>query len=107
VLAFFLARKVFSHATGLSLVDFGPTGWPELIASICLLLFYLALGWFILVRPSPAGRTDGVLPSLIAFAGTYLPWTIVLLAPGEASTGRSLVSAALLLVAPISGEHLV
>jgi protein-S-isoprenylcysteine O-methyltransferase Ste14 len=101
LLALFLARKIFVHAARMSIVDFGPTGWPELLANACLFLFYMALWWFILIRPSPATRTDGLLPSLIAFAGTYLPWTIVLFAPGEASTGWSLASAALLLIGTV------
>jgi protein-S-isoprenylcysteine O-methyltransferase Ste14 len=98
VLAIVLATKVFAHAAAMSLADFGPTGWPELLASVCLFLFYMALWWLILIRSSPAARTDGALPSFIAFAGTFLPWTIVLFAPGEASTGRSLASAVLLLI---------
>jgi protein-S-isoprenylcysteine O-methyltransferase Ste14 len=102
LLALFLARKILTHAAGMSITDFGPTGWSELLANVCLFLFYMSLWWFILIRPTPAARTDGVWPSLIAFAGTYLPWSIVLFAPGQATTGRSLASSALLLIGAIS-----
>jgi protein-S-isoprenylcysteine O-methyltransferase Ste14 len=98
ILALFLVQKVIAQAASMSTADFGPNGWPKLLATACLLLFYLAIWWFTLTRPSAAARSDGILPSLVAFAGTYLPWTIVLFAPGEASAGRSLASAALLLI---------
>src|SRR2546423_1148825 len=39
LLALFLARKTLIHAGGMSITDFGPTGWPELLASVCLFLF--------------------------------------------------------------------
>jgi protein-S-isoprenylcysteine O-methyltransferase Ste14 len=39
-----------------------------------------------------------MLPSFIAFAGTYLPWAIVFVAPASASASHSLVSALFLLV---------
>ncbi len=98
ILALFLVQKVIAQAASMSTADFGPNGWPGLLATACLLLFYLAIWWFILTRPSAAARSDGILPSLVAFVGTYLPWTIVLFAPGEASAGQSLASAALLLI---------
>jgi protein-S-isoprenylcysteine O-methyltransferase Ste14 len=101
LLALFLARKTLTHAAGMSIADVGPTGWPELLANVCLFLFYLALWWFILIRALPSARTHGVLPSLIAIVGSYLPWTMVLLAPGGASTGRSLASAVLLLLGTV------
>ena len=82
----------------MSVADFSPTGWPDLLASACLFMFYLALCWLMLVRPSPATRTTGVLPSIIAFAGSYVPWAIVMFAPTDASEGQKLASAVLLLI---------
>jgi protein-S-isoprenylcysteine O-methyltransferase Ste14 len=98
LLAMTFARKVFDLATGMSIADFGPVGWPALVSSVCLFLFYLTLWWLMLIRPAPRARTDGLLPSVIAFAGGYVPLAIPLFAPGGASAGQNLVSAALLVV---------
>jgi protein-S-isoprenylcysteine O-methyltransferase Ste14 len=73
-----------------------------LLSSLCLSLFYLALFWLVLHRPSPMARTDGILPSITAFAATYLPWTIVLLAPGAATVRQNVASSALLLSGGVS-----
>jgi protein-S-isoprenylcysteine O-methyltransferase Ste14 len=78
--------------------DFSPVGWPALLSGVCLFLCYLSLWWLMLIRPVPTAQTDGVLPSLVAFAGGYLPWTIPLLAPAGASVSQNLVSAALIVV---------
>lgn len=81
--------------------DFGPAAWPSLLASLCLVQFYLALWGLIILRPSPAACDDGVLPSFTAFVGTYLPWTIVLFVPAGASSSQNLASAALLLIGSV------
>jgi protein-S-isoprenylcysteine O-methyltransferase Ste14 len=52
----------------------------------------------ILLRPSPVARTDNLLPSLVAFVGTYCPWVIVLFTPRDTNAGLNLASAALLLI---------
>jgi protein-S-isoprenylcysteine O-methyltransferase Ste14 len=95
-LALAVAAKAVTHAR-MSIVDFNPAAAPALFSSVCLCLFYLALCWGLLLRPAPIARSDGVLPSIIAFAGTYLPWTVVLFAPGEPSTTEHFMSAALFL----------
>jgi protein-S-isoprenylcysteine O-methyltransferase Ste14 len=86
-----------THAKDLGTAHSGPAEWTALLASACLLLFYLVLWWLMLLRPQPIAQTEGFLPSLNAFAGTYLPWTIVLFAQGVASTGQKLASAMFLL----------
>jgi protein-S-isoprenylcysteine O-methyltransferase Ste14 len=98
LLATAVAGPTVRHLQVMSLADFSPTGWPKLLSSVLLVLFYVAACWLILLRPSPVARTDGLLPSLVAFAGTYFPWTIVLFTPGEASAGQDIASAVLLLV---------
>lgn len=98
ILALVGGLKVFAHAKAMSMTDFSPAGWPALLSSLCLFLFYLALCWLILHRPSPAARTISFLPSLTAFVGTYFPWTIVLFTSGAASAGQDIASAALLLI---------
>ena len=82
----------------MSIADFGPAGWPLLLSNICLFLFYMALYRVMIVRPAPAARSDGMIPSLVAFAGSYLPWTIPLFAPANASGDQSLAAGALLLI---------
>jgi protein-S-isoprenylcysteine O-methyltransferase Ste14 len=79
-------------------VAFGPAEWIACFSRSCLVLFYLMLWWLMLLRPLPIARSCGWRPSLIAFVGTYLPWIVVLLARGDASAGRNLASALLLLV---------
>jgi protein-S-isoprenylcysteine O-methyltransferase Ste14 len=98
VLALVVGLKAWTQSVTMSIGDFSSTGWPALLGDACMFLFYLALWWLILVRPSPATRTAGVLPSIIAFAGSYAPWAIVLFAPGDASEGPKLASAALYLI---------
>jgi protein-S-isoprenylcysteine O-methyltransferase Ste14 len=101
LLALTVAAGAFAHAKSMSITGFSPTGWSALLSTACMFLFYLGLCWMMLHRPSPAARTDGVLPSLIAFVGTYLPWTVVLFAPTAASTGQKLASAVLLLIGTV------
>ena len=96
------ALNAVNHAQAISLTDFDPDAGLALLASACQFLFYLALCWVMLLRPSPAARTDGVLPSIIAFVGTYLPWTIVLFAPSQTSTSQNVASATLFLIGAVS-----
>jgi protein-S-isoprenylcysteine O-methyltransferase Ste14 len=100
-LALVSGLTALTHAKGLGSGHSGPAEWPALLASVCLLLFYLVLWWLMLLRPQPIAQTDGLLPSLNAFIGTYLPWTIVLFAQDEASAGRKLASAIFLLLGAV------
>jgi protein-S-isoprenylcysteine O-methyltransferase Ste14 len=102
VLALAVALKVVTHGQIMGIADFGPTGWPTLLADVCLLLFYLTLCWVILQRRSPRARSDGVLPSVIAFAGTYLPWGIIAFNPVETSASQNVASAVFLLIGSVS-----
>ena len=45
LLALAVAMKVLADAEAMSIADFSPTGWPALLSSVCLFLFYLALYW--------------------------------------------------------------
>jgi protein-S-isoprenylcysteine O-methyltransferase Ste14 len=102
VLALIGATKLLAVVNTMSITDFGPGGWPALLSSLCLLLFYLALSWLTLHRPEPAAQTTGIMPSLTAFAGTYLPWTLMLFAPPSTSPAQDIAAASLLLVSTIS-----
>jgi protein-S-isoprenylcysteine O-methyltransferase Ste14 len=102
VLALAVALKAVTHVQIMRIADFSPTGWPTLLSSVCLFLFYLTLCWVMLRQRSPAARADDVLPSVIAFAGTYLPWLIIVFKSGETSAGQNVASAALLLIGALS-----
>jgi protein-S-isoprenylcysteine O-methyltransferase Ste14 len=97
-LALVLARKAFELTVRISAVDTDPAVWPTFLSSVCLFLFYLTLWWLMLIRPAPSARSDGVLPSLVAFAGGYLPWAIPLFAPNSSAASQSLVSATLVTI---------
>jgi protein-S-isoprenylcysteine O-methyltransferase Ste14 len=102
LLALAAALKAITHARAMFIADFSPTAFAAVLSSACLLLFYLVLYWAMLLRPPPVARVNGVLSSLIAFAGTYLPWTIVLFGPTEASASHNVASAAFLVVGAVS-----
>jgi protein-S-isoprenylcysteine O-methyltransferase Ste14 len=102
ILALVKVMRVFIVAKSMSIVDFGPTGWPTMLSTLCLLLFYLTLAWLILRRPRSVAPAAGILPSLVAFLGTYLPWTIILFAPREASACQEIASSGLLLIGAVS-----
>jgi protein-S-isoprenylcysteine O-methyltransferase Ste14 len=98
VLALAVGFDVFGQARSMSAGDLSATGLSSLLAAVCLFLFYLTLWWVMLVRSSPAARIDRLVPSIIAFAGGYLPWIVVLIAPSNASESLNLASTALLLI---------
>lgn len=100
-LATVLACKVFELTVRINATDIDPAVWPTLLSSVCLFVFYLILWWLMLIRPAPTARTDGVLPSLVAFAGGYLPWAIPLLASGGTSASQSLLSALLVVAGTV------
>jgi protein-S-isoprenylcysteine O-methyltransferase Ste14 len=100
-LALLTTQRTYSYAEALRIGDTSPAGWSALLAALCLTVFYLALCWLIILRPSPTACDDYVLPSFIAFVGTYLPWTIVFFAPIGASDSQNLASAALLLIGSV------
>ena len=83
-----------SHGAGAGV---GAGGWADLLAKLCIASFYLALWVLILIRPAPRAQAIGVLPTLMAFLGTYLPWALPLLPAGHPPASVQLLSAAMLL----------
>ena len=67
LLAVFVALKI-----GASLTD----PWPALLSRFCLASFYMMLSLLIITRSPAKAQADGLLPTIAAFVGTYLPWTI-------------------------------
>jgi protein-S-isoprenylcysteine O-methyltransferase Ste14 len=101
VLAIFIGLNAVSQAAGLLASSVATRGYLDLLTSVCLFVYYLTLWWLMLSRPLPIARTDTVLPSLVAFIGTYLPCIWILFASDTASNSRHLVSAALVLTGAI------
>jgi protein-S-isoprenylcysteine O-methyltransferase Ste14 len=78
LLAAITARTTFSQANalGATAFSFSHTGWPWLLSRVCLVTFYLMVWWLIITRSPPSAQSGGVMPTLTAFVGTYLPWSI-------------------------------
>ncbi len=52
------------------------TAWPVRLSSFLLALFYLMAALLIMTRPPAKAHAEGALPRILAFVGTYMPWTI-------------------------------
>lgn len=102
LLAFAVALKTVTHAQSTFIDDFSPTALAAALSGACLFLFYLVLFWAMLVRPPAKERFNGLPCSIIAFAGSYLPWIIIAFKSGETSASQSVASAALLLIGTVS-----
>lgn len=98
LLAALEALKALAQLKSMSIAAVVPVEWAGLLVCICLILIYLAFSWAILHRTIPVARTEGILPSLTAFAGTYLPWSFVLFASHQGAEGANPVSAVFLLI---------
>ena len=78
--------------------------WPSRLSSFCLACFYLLLALLILTRSPAKAQSEGLLPKIAAFVGTYLPWTITFFGkthhtlPNLASTVLVLTGAIMMLV---------
>jgi protein-S-isoprenylcysteine O-methyltransferase Ste14 len=94
--------RVFAHLKTIGITGFAPLDWAGLLVCICLALIYLAFSWAILHRAPPVARTEGILPSLTAFAGTYLPWSFVLFASDQDPSGQNSISVVFLLIGSVA-----
>ncbi len=72
------------------------------LASLCLALLYLSFSRSIFYRSSPIVYTDRLLPSITAFAGTYLPWSFVLFASNQDFEGKNVLSVVFLLIGTVA-----
>ncbi len=75
----------------------GFSAWAEVISRCCTLIFFVTLGWLMLVRPRAIARRDGVVPLVVSFAGTYAVWLVPFLPRGEISPTLQILSAAIAL----------
>ncbi len=95
-LAVLVARDWHYHSFG-DLAFSAFSGWSRLVSQGALVLVYLTLWLMILIRPPPIARANGLMPNVMAFAGTYLPWLIGLMPRGEGSDAGVLIASALIL----------
>ena len=86
----------------MSIADFTPLNWADLLVRICLTSIYLAFAWAILHRASSVARSESILPSLTAFVGTYLPWSFVLFASDQNPKGDNSISVVFLLIGTVA-----
>ena len=54
----------------------GFAAWSQALSQCALVLVYLTLWLLILLRPAPIARANGMMPNVMAFVGTYMPWLI-------------------------------
>jgi len=91
-----VARDWHYHSPGdLAFSGFG--GWSRQVSQGALVLVYLTLWLMILIRPPPIARANGLMPNVMAFAGTYLPWVIGLMPRREGPDAGVLIASALIL----------
>jgi protein-S-isoprenylcysteine O-methyltransferase Ste14 len=102
LLAIVQAYRAFAHLRTTSIVNLTCPDWGNLLAGLCTMAIYLSFAWFILHRPRSVVRADGILPSLVAFAGTYLPWSLVLFAADLDPKGQALLPAAFLVTGSVA-----
>lgn len=104
---FFVLTILFAHgftdmlrtmpANGAGFAD-----WAEIVSHFCSLLFFATLAWLMLIRPRSVAQHEGIIPTVIAFFGTYSVWLMPFLPRGEVSPGLHIVSAAIAVVGSLS-----
>ena len=78
--------------------------WASRLSSLCLAIFYLLLALLMMTRSPAKAQAEGLLPKIVAFVGTYLPWAIPFLGktdqalPNLASTACVLIGLVMMLV---------
>jgi protein-S-isoprenylcysteine O-methyltransferase Ste14 len=85
-----------------------PTGgtrfsdWSAVLSRCCMIVFFVTLGWLMLSRPTASARREGLIPTIIAFSGTYSVWLIPFLPAGQISPTMQMVSAGISLAGSLS-----
>jgi protein-S-isoprenylcysteine O-methyltransferase Ste14 len=74
----------------------GADGWANLLSRLCIAGFYVILCLLLLLRATPVATAAGVMPTILALAGTYLPWVLPFLPAGRPPGAMQVLSAALL-----------
>jgi protein-S-isoprenylcysteine O-methyltransferase Ste14 len=81
-----------------SLPQLGLHGWADLVSRSFIVAYWLILWVLILFRSTPVAQSDGVLPSAMAFLGTYLPLSFPALASRTSVLPLQIASSVLLLL---------
>jgi protein-S-isoprenylcysteine O-methyltransferase Ste14 len=76
--------------------------WLPIASRSCSLVFYVTLGWLVLIRPKAVARQEGVIPTAIAFFGTYAVWLMPFLPRAHISTQLELVSTIITLIGSVA-----
>ncbi len=87
------AQSFHSH----SATELGVHAWADLASKGFIATYWLILWVLVLIRAAPVAQSDGVLPSAMAFLGTYLPLSFPALAAGTESLPLQIASSVLLL----------
>jgi protein-S-isoprenylcysteine O-methyltransferase Ste14 len=78
--------------------------WAARLSSFSLAIFYLLAAMLIATRPPAKAQAEGLLPTVAAFVGTYMPWVIPFFGqtdralPNLASTACVLIGTIMMLV---------
>ncbi len=76
--------------------------WAPIVSQTCTLIFFMTLGWLVGVRPKAVARQEGMVPTTIAFFGTYSVWLLPFLPREHLSPALQMFSAILTLVGSLS-----
>jgi protein-S-isoprenylcysteine O-methyltransferase Ste14 len=76
--------------------------WAPIVSRICTLVFFVTLGWLVAIRPKAVARQEGIIPTTIAFFGTYSVWLMPFLPRADVSPTLEIVSAAITLTGSLS-----
>lgn len=76
-------------------VSFGD--WAPVVSRLCAILFFLTMGWLMLIRRRSIARRQGLAPLAVALLGTYSVWLIPFLPSGGAYPMLAALSATITL----------
>jgi protein-S-isoprenylcysteine O-methyltransferase Ste14 len=97
ILSIVFARGLIATITAVPPGSLTFSDWSPVVSHICSLIFFVTLGWLMLVRPRARARQNGVVPQIVAFTGTYAVWLMPILPQGVHPPALQMVSAAITL----------
>jgi protein-S-isoprenylcysteine O-methyltransferase Ste14 len=102
VLALLFTRSLTDTIRAMPTGDLSFADWAPIVSRSCTLLFFATLGWLMLTRPKAVARQDGLIPTTIAFFGTYAVWLMPFLPRADNPPAVQMASAAIALVGSLS-----
>ncbi len=73
--------------------------WAGTLSGGSMFAFCLMVSFLLWVRPAPRAHASGILPGVIAFSATYLPWLLLLFSRGRVTPLLAGISALAALLA--------